>query len=147
MKTRLLWPVLVGVLMSMPPALSAAPDTRVAIDMPPKLAAKMLADMRQHLQTIGEIQAALAAGAFGKAADLAEAKLGLESMEQEGAESLAPYMPQPMRHMGIQMHRAASRFARLARDGEIDGDLKPPMAALGQVTQACVACHAAYRVK
>ncbi len=146
MKTRLLWSVLTGVLMSMPLALSAAPDTRTAVDMPPEKSAMMLANMRDHLQTLGEIQSALAAGDFDKAADLAEQHLGLDAMNREGPQ-LAPYMPTPMRQMGMQMHRAASRFARVARDSEIDGDLKPPMAALGQVTQACVACHAAYRVK
>jgi len=145
MKTRLLWSVLTGVLMLIPMALSAAPDTRTAIDMPPKQAAMLLANMRDHLQTISEIQSALAAGAYDKAADLADQRLGLDAMHREGPQ-LAPYMPGSMRQMGMQMHRAASRFARVARDSEIDGDLKPSLAALGTVTQACVACHAAYRL-
>lgn len=146
MKARFLWPILAGVLMSAPLAAAAATDTRTAVDMPPEKSAMMLANMRDHLQALGEIQSALASGDYDKAANLADKHLGLDAMNREGPQ-LAPYMPMPMRQMGMQMHRAASRFARVARDSEIDGDLKPSLAALGKVTQACVACHAAYRVK
>jgi hypothetical protein len=40
------------------------------------------------------------------------------------------------------MHRAASRFALKAEEG----DTAEALRALGQVTSACVACHAGYRI-
>lgn len=122
-------------------------DTRQLVDMPQTIQAKMLSSMRSHLQAISDIQLALAAGAFDKAADIADQRLGLSSMAREGAGTLGPYMPKPMRHLGMQMHRAASHFATVARDSEIDGDLKRAVGALGDVTQRCIACHAAYRIR
>ena len=45
-------------------AMSTPSDSRQAIDMPPALRAHMLANMREHLVALGEIQAALAADKF-----------------------------------------------------------------------------------
>ncbi len=56
-------------------------------------------------------------------------------------------MPKGMREIGSEMHRAASRFALEAKNAGATGDMRPALEALATVTQRCVACHAAYRLK
>jgi hypothetical protein len=125
----------------------AMSDTRQLVKFPEPLRIHTLSNMRDHLLTLGEIQTALAEGAFDKASDLAEQRLGLSSLDLHGAHDVAPYMPQGMQDAGTAMHRSASRFAILAKNASASGDLRPALSALGQLNQTCVACHAAYRLQ
>lgn len=122
-------------------------DAPQAIDLPPELRAHMLANMRAHLVALGEIQAALAAGNFEQAADIAESRIGMSSLEAHDASHLAPYMPKPMQELGMTMHRAASRFARTAQEAEVEGGVPRVLSALSELTQRCAACHASYRLR
>ncbi len=126
---------------------AAAPDRRVEVAFPPALREHTLANMRDHLLALQEMQAALAAGAFDRAAEVSERRLGMSSLQTHGAHEVAKYMPQGMQEAGSAMHRSASRFAVAAQDGAATGDLKPALAALAEVTARCVACHAGYRLK
>jgi hypothetical protein len=103
--------------------------------------------MREHLAILGQLQMALSKDAYGEAADLAEKNLGMSSLPKHGAQEVAKYMPQGMRDMGTELHRAASRFAIEATNAGATGDARPAIAALADVTQRCVACHAAYRFR
>ena len=124
----------------------AAPaDTRTAVAFPPPMKAETLANMRDHLLALQEIQQALAAGRFDEAAGIAEKRLGMSSLQRHGAHDVGRFMPEGMREAGTQMHRSASRFAAAATDAAVSNDVKPALAALAQVTGSCVACHAAYR--
>jgi hypothetical protein len=114
---------------------------------PPALRIETLAHMREHLQTLAEIQAALGTGAFEQASSLAEHRLGLSSLGLHGAREVARYMPRGMQAAGETMHRAASRFAVVAQDASATGDLKPAAAAFSTLVGTCVACHAAYRLQ
>jgi hypothetical protein len=129
------------------PAIMAAPDTRVAIELPPPMRAHMLANMRDHLAALHEIQAALSRDEAGRAAGIAEQRIGMSSLDAHGAGHMAPYMPKPMQDIGTAMHRAASRFARVAEESGVRRDVRPALQALSEVTQQCVACHAGYRLK
>lgn len=122
-------------------------DARQAVHMPQELRAHMLANMRDHLVALGEIQAALASGWFEQAADIAENRIGMSSLEAHGASHVAPYMPKPMQEIGTAMHRSASRFARTAQDASFDNDLPQVLGALADLTQRCSACHAGYRLQ
>ena len=102
----------------------------------------MLGNMRDHLQALNEIQAALAKAEFDKAADIAEQRIGMSSLEAHHAAMMAPYMPKTMQQIGTEMHHAASRFALAAKEG----DMQKSLDTLSKVTQQCVACHAGYRV-
>ena len=121
-------------------------DTRQVVDFPSAARRATLADMRSHLETMGEIQSALSKSEFELAAHLAENKLGLSSMHGDMNDS-ARYMPKRMREMGYAMHQSASQFAVAAQDASVGGDVRPALAALSTVTQNCVACHAIYRLK
>ena len=105
----------------------------------------MLANMRDHLAAIAEIQAALAAGNFQRAADVAEARIGFSSLASHGASHMAQFMPQPMQDIGTLMHKSASQFARVAQEAGATDNVASAVGALAKVTEQCVACHAAYR--
>jgi len=105
--------------------------------------AHMLSNMRDHLRSIDAILVSMGKGELDKAADIAEQRLGMSSLEAHGAAHMAGFMPEGMRRAGTAMHKAASRFALKAQEGE-------PVAAykmLADVTSACVACHSAYRIR
>jgi cytochrome c556 len=127
-------------------AAQATEDVRALVKLPEPMRTHMLANMRDHLTALNEIQTALAKGEFGKAADVAENRLGMSSLASHNAAHMAPYMPKAMQDTGTEMHRAASRFARAAQEAAVDGKLSRPLAELSQVTQQCVACHASYRL-
>jgi hypothetical protein len=133
-----------------PPAAghAAAPaDSRVAVVLPATLRQHTLANMRDHLLALQEIQFALSQQAFDRAADVAESRLGMSSLGLHGAHEVARFMPPGMRDAGTAMHRAASRLALAARDAGASGELLPALAAYAEVMSACVACHAGYRLE
>ena len=118
-------------------------DERQLVDLPPMMQAHMMSNMRDHLAAINEILASLASNQTEQAAHIAEQRLGMSSLKSHGASHMAPLMPPGMREAGTSMHRAASRFALKAQEGE----LLPAYQALGEITAACVACHAGYRIR
>jgi hypothetical protein len=134
--------LLIAAMLLAGPIAGAAQDARIKISLPDPMREHMLANMRDHLAALNEIQAALAAGKLDQAADLAETRIGMSSLASHGAEHMAPYMPQAMQDIGTNMHHAASRFARSAHEG----DLNKALSDLSAITQQCVACHARYRV-
>jgi cytochrome c556 len=71
----------------------------------------------------------------------------MSSLRSHGAHDVSKFMPQGMQEAGSAMHRAASRFAIVAMDSGVTGDLKPALAAFAAVTAQCVGCHAGYRIK
>lgn len=124
-------------------SLAEQKDTRVQVDMPEAMQEHILANMRDHLAAIDEILAALGDEDFDTAAEVAESRLGMSSLESHGARHMARVMPEPMQAIGTGMHRAASRFARVAEEG----DALEAYRSLQSVTQRCVACHSGYRLR
>jgi len=124
-----------------------APDAREAVRFPPPMRAHTLANMRDHLAALAEIQQALADGRWDAAADTAERRLGMSSLHDHGAHEVARFMPPAMQAAGTAMHRSASRLAVAARDAGATGDLRSAQAALAGLTQTCVACHAGFRLE
>lgn len=118
-------------------------DTRQMVKLPTMMQEHMLANMRDHLQTIDLLLSQLSQDKLDKAAETAEQRLGMSSLEKHGAQHMAQFMPEGMKKAGTKMHRAASRFARKAQEGEV----LPAYAALQEITAACVACHAAFRIR
>jgi hypothetical protein len=114
--------------------------------MPAMMQDHMRANMRDHLLALGEIQAALASGHYDAAAEIAERRLGMTSLDAHGARHVAGFMPEGMQATGTAMHHAASRFAVTAQEAAVTGDLARALGGLAEVTQQCVACHAAYRL-
>lgn len=128
------------------PAAHAA-DPRQLVEMPPPMQEHMLGNMRDHLVAMGEIQTALGKGDFDRAADIAEQRIGMSSLQTHGASHMAPYMPKDMQEIGTAMHHAASRFARTAQETAVTNDMPRALSALAELTQQCTACHAGYRLR
>jgi len=126
---------------------TGADDARQPVTMPAPMQEHMLANMRDHLTALGEIQTELAKGKYYQAADIAEQRIGMSSLQSHGASHMAPYMPKAMQDIGTNMHRAASRFARTVQEAAVSNDLPRALGALGELTQQCVACHASFKLK
>ncbi len=125
------------------PQSSVAEDNRQLVELPPMMQQHMMSNMRDHLAAINEILASMASESLDEAADIAENRLGMSSLGLHGASHMAKFMPEQMRQIGTSMHRAASRFALVAQEG----DALAAYQSLGEITSACVACHAAYRIR
>ncbi len=132
-----------ALLLAVATAAGSAEDVRIPVDLPSMMQQHMLANMRDHLETLDALLAHLAADELDAAAELAEARLGMSSLDDHGAQHMARFMPEGMRAAGTAMHRAASRFARVAEEGDRDRAL----VALREVSAACVACHRGYRLR
>lgn len=128
---------------------SASPvtDQRQFVRFPDALRDHTLANMRDHLLALQEIQLHLGMGHNDIAAKIAESRLGMSSLGLHGAADAAKYMPQGMQDAGTAMHRAASRFAIAAQDAGVTGDSKPVFTGLADLTAQCVGCHAGYRLQ
>ncbi len=133
--TALSWGVIANV--------SANEDKRVFVEMPEMMQQHQLANMRDHLKAINEILLNMGKGDLDKAAKIAESRLGMSSLATHGASHMAKVIPKEMGAIGTSMHKAASRFALKAEEG----DALPAYKALQEITAACVACHAGYKTR
>ena len=142
-KKKLFYPALIMLLIFSVSMANASDDKRKFVELPQMMQEHMLSNMRNHLETINLILRYLGNDEMDKAADIAEQNLGMSSLETHGARHMAKFMPEGMRKAGTNMHRMASRFALKAQEGEA----LPAYKALTEVTSACVACHAAYKIR
>ena len=118
-------------------------DSRQLVELPEMMQQHMMSNMRDHLVTINEILINMANDKIDQAAEIAESRLGMSSLKSHGASHMAKFMPEGMQQIGTRMHRAASRFALKAQEGEA----LPAYSALSEITSACVACHSNYRIR
>ncbi|NOR43319.1 MAG: hypothetical protein GQ572_08270 [Gammaproteobacteria bacterium] len=118
-------------------------DARQLVQLPEMMQQHMMSNMRDHLVAINELLIKMANGELEKAAEVAEYRLGMSSLESHGASHMAKFMPKGMRQAGTAMHKAASSFALKAQEGEI----LPAYNALSEITSACVSCHSGYRIR
>jgi hypothetical protein len=121
----------------------AGDESRQLVELPKMMQQHMMTNMRDHLQALNEILVNLGNDQLDEAADIAESRLGMSSLTSHGANHMGKFMPEGMRMVGTSMHRAASRFALKAQEGEV----LPAYQALTEVTSACVACHSSYRIR
>jgi hypothetical protein len=135
--------VLLAVLFTLP---AIADDARIKVEFPPMMQEHMMGNMRDHLLALQTITQQLSTQQYDAAADTAEERLGMSSMDSHGASHMGKLMPKAMGAIGSEMHHAASRFAVTARDAAVDGGLEKAFGALSKVMQQCVACHAAYKI-
>lgn len=128
----------------------AAEDGRELVPLPEPMQAHMMANMRDHLRALEEMLDALASGDVAQAGKVAETRIGMSSLDSHGASHMAPFMPEGMQQAGTAMHRAASRFALVAQDADLERSYASQQAVFGalrDVTTACNACHAGYRIR
>ena len=121
----------------------AGEDSRQLVELPEIMQQHMMSNMRDHMVAINEILINMSNDQLDEAAEIAESRLGMSSLKSHGASHMAKFMPKGMRQAGTSMHRAASRFALKAQEGDVLSAYK----ALPEVTSACVACHSGYRIR
>ena len=146
---------------------SVGSDRRQLVNYPPEVRMHALANMRGHLQALAEIMDAFANARYAEAARIADSRLGMESPGAAGCRmesmdmkmtpmsemdhldhQMSLLMPEKMRELGQNMHRAANEFAAKARVAEKDGKNATAAAqALAKLTQQCVACHDSFRMQ
>lgn len=83
-------------------------DERILVELPEMLQRHMMSNMRDHLAAVNEILVYLGNGDLEKAAETAEYRLGMSSLESHGTTHMAKFMPEKMRQAGTTMHRSAS---------------------------------------
>ena len=139
-----------GAAPEMPRGAGGAQDAREFVRLPPPMQEHMLGNMRDHLVTLNEILGNVADSKFDEAAKLAEQRLGMSSLALHDAAHMAPFMPKPMQDIGTSMHRAASRLVIVLQDASISptvNSMRDVNRALHEITTACTACHASYRIR
>ena len=140
-----------GLFLVLPVTPSAAvEDNRQMVEFPAMMQENMLSSMRDHLRALEEILGALASGDHNTAIKVAESRIGMSSLEDHGAAHLAKFMPDGMQAAGTEMHHASSRFVIALQNAEIKDSAesqKEIYGALTEITQACNACHSAYKIR
>ena len=139
-----------GAATEMPRAASGAQDSRELVRLPEPMQEHMLGNMRDHLVTLNEIIGNIASDKLDAAAKLTEQRLGMSSLSLHDAAHMAPFMPKPMQDLGTSMHHAASRLVIVLQDASLSptfDSMREVNRALHEVTTACTACHASYRIR
>lgn len=128
-------------------AVAQTEDMRELVKFPPAAEVNLRLEMRNNLRALNDILSLVADGKLAEASVAAETELGQSAMGKHRSQPMAarpgPHMPQAMHAIGMDGHKAASEFARIAATGDRDKTL----AALPSLTTACVACHYSYRAR
>lgn len=118
---------------------SAAGDTRQPLPLTAMMAEHQKANMRQHLEAIQHIVAALARDDMA-AVEKATATIGLSESMGRMCEHMGAGAP-GFTPMALNFHRTADGIATAARTG----DRKAVLDALDATLQTCTGCHATWR--
>ena len=120
-------------------------DFRTLVKIPEKPRLILQEDMLDHLAVLNEINHFLAENDLKSAAEVAETGMGRSLLSKYQDVDMRPgrYMPKEMRKIGWELHNAATEFARVARQG----NLQKTMVAYHRITGTCVACHYSYRIR
>lgn len=117
-------------------------DDRTELKIPAPMKVMQKGMMRQHLDTIGGITAALAANDLNKASTLAKTKLGWTQEEEKRCSLIgqmageADFIP-----LGKAVHLKADELADAAKAGNRDKAL----ALLSELITNCNTCHQRFR--
>jgi len=119
-----------------------APDTRAPLQLDPAARDVLRATMREHLEAIDAVVAALAKGDYDGAAATAHRELGFpkhhQAMMREGGAKYPPHYTE----LAMAHHQAAEDLATALAAREMPAIL----GRLDATIRACTACHRAYRL-
>ncbi|MBL0168007.1 MAG: cytochrome C [Propionivibrio sp.] len=128
-------------------ASNAAEDVRILATLPTPAVEVLRDEMRANMLALNEILVLIAEGKVKEAGIKAEQELGVSSMGRHRDKPFdarpGPHMPPEMHALGMEGHKSASEFARIAASGERNKTVD----ALPRLTSACVSCHAVYRIR
>lgn len=117
-------------------------DDRTELTIPAPMKVMHKGMMRQHMDTLSEITAALAANDLKKAAEIARTDLGWSKAREQQCSVFEPVEGgSDFTKLSTAMHQKADELADAANAGNRDKALK----ALSELIKKCNACHEKYR--
>lgn len=135
-------PVVMGSATGAPGETPAGPDPRVALHLAPQARERLLATMREHLEALQAVVAALARERYEEAAKVAHEELGFPKHHQVMRRERGAEFPERYRELAMAHHRAAEDLAAALPTRETGSILQ----ALDGTMRACVACHRAFEL-
>ena len=117
-------------------------DVRTAHELQPVVQEGLKLTMREHLEALHEIVAALAREDYEKAAAVAHEDLGFPKHHQAMQREQGSVFPPKYQELAMTHHQVAEDLA-----GSIPSrDMKKILPHLERTMKACVACHQAYKL-
>jgi hypothetical protein len=115
---------------------------RIALDLPPAAQESLKLTMREHLEAIDAIVAALSQEDFAKAAILTNEELGFPKHHVAMQREQGATFPPEYHKLAMAHHQAAKAMGAVIQTK----DLKQILPHLQQTIHACVKCHQAFRL-
>ena len=119
----------------------SASDSRIPLNLPPAVRETMNQTMREHLEALQKIVAAMAGGKYSEAASLAHEELGFPKHHQVMQREQGAVFPKRYQEMAMDHHRKAEELAKALSSGEMDKILP----AFDQTITGCVNCHRVFK--
>lgn len=121
---------------------SSMTDERVELRLPETMKLMQKRMMRQHLDTVGEITGAIAAGDMLKASSIAKDKLGWSPQEEQRCNTVGAMTGEKdFVSYGMAVHKTADELSEAA----LSGDRERTLSLLSTLIRNCNACHERYR--
>jgi len=117
-------------------------DTRVPLRLPAPVQEGMRLTMREHLEALHAIVAALAREDYEKAAAVAHEDLGFPKHHQAMQREAGATFPPKYHELAMVHHQVAEDLAGIIPSK----DMKKILPHLEKTMKACVACHQAYKL-
>jgi hypothetical protein len=117
-------------------------DERVALDLSEQASAGMKLTMREHLEAIRDIVAALGQQDFEQAAKVAHDELGFPKHHEAMKREAGATFPPKYHELAMAHHQAAEDLAKVIPSK----DLKTILPQLEQTIGDCVSCHRVYKL-
>lgn len=119
-----------------------APDRRVGLGLQAAVAESLKLTMREHLDALNAIVAALAQEDYEKAAAVAHEDLGFPKHHQAMQREAGATFPTKYHELAMGHHQVAEELAQVIPSK----DIKRILPHLEKTMKACVACHDAYKL-
>jgi hypothetical protein len=117
-------------------------DERVALDLSEQASAGMKLTMREHLEAIRDIVAALGQQDFEQAAKVAHEELGFLKHHQAMQRESGATFPPKYHELAMAHHQAAEDLAKVI----LSKDYRTILPQLERTIGACVSCHRVYKL-
>lgn len=113
-------------------------DTRISLELSPKMKQHQLSNMRGHVEAIKNITGLMAENKFEEAAKVAHSQLGLTPEMQSMCDM---FSNENFRKLGYAFHKSGDDLGDILRSKNVNESLR----ALNKTMQYCVECHATFR--
>lgn len=117
-------------------------DERVALDLSEQASVGMKLTMREHLEAIHDIVAALGRQDFERAAKVAHEELGFPKHHEAMKREVGATFPPKYHELAMAHHQEAEDLAKVISSK----DFKTILPQLERTIGACVSCHQAYKL-